>query len=110
MIKGKNTAPTSDGVVGALAVVATLYGLIFVALHNGPCMNPAVAVSFTLLEVSATPNRNNVYSHYLYAYTLAPALGGILAGLFAICHRKKHETHAENDDSVMEYAAKHTIN
>ena len=104
MVKGsKTTAPTSDGVTGALAVVATLYGMIFVAMKNGPCMNPAVALAFTILEVWQTANKNGIYTHYFYAYTLGPAIGGMLAGLFALGHRNQHdktETLAEAGEKI----------
>ena len=92
MVKSsKNTSPTSDGVAGAIAVVVTLYGMIQVAMKSGPCMNPAVALAFTTLEMWQTTNENGIYTHYFYAYTIGPAIGGMLAGILANDHRKKHE-------------------
>ena len=51
MVKGKFTAPTSDGMLGATAVSLTLAGMIQVALRLGPVFNPAVAIAFTMLDV-----------------------------------------------------------
>ena len=82
MVKDKATAPTSDGVLGAMTVVLTLAGIIQVASKLGPVFNPAVSIAFITLDVWQTPNPNNIYTHYTYAYTLGPALGGLLAGLF----------------------------
>ena len=92
-----------------MAVIATLYGMIFVAMKNGPCMNPAVAVAFTILEVFATTNPNGVYTHYLYAYTAGPALGGIIAGLFALFHKKLHDNSGTRD-SHFDKETRSTIN
>ena len=93
MIKGlAGPAPTKDGVAGALAVVGTLYGLIFVALKAGPCLNPAVAVAFTLMETIFTDNPNGAYTHYFYTYTVGPAIGGALAGLFALINERCHHS------------------
>ena len=99
MVKGKaGNAPTADGAAGAIAVIATLYGMIFVAMKNGPAMNPAVAVAFTILELVATSNPNGVYTHYLYAYTAGPALGGMIAGLFALLLKRIHNSMTKHVD------------
>ena len=104
MIKGlAGPAPTKDGVAGAMAVIGTLYGLIFVALKMGPCLNPAVAVAFTLMEVIFTENPNGAYTHYFLTYTAGPAIGGALAGLFGLinekCHRSQQRS-AELEESA----------
>ena len=93
MIKGlAGPAPTKDGAAGAMAVIATLYGLIFVALKAGPCLNPAVALAFTLMEIIFTNNPNGAYTHYIVTYTAGPAIGGLLAGLFALLNKKVHHS------------------
>ena len=98
MIKGMaGNAPTKDGAAGAIAVVATLYGMIYVAMKNGPCMNPAVAIGLTLMEITATDNPNKIYTHYLYAYTCGPALGGLMAGVFALLLKKIHDEDTERE-------------
>ena len=66
----------------ALTVALTLWGLITLDYYTGACFNPAVALGNTLLQVMALDNENRYLTHYLYAYTLGPALGGLLAGIF----------------------------
>ena len=87
-VKGKDTKPTSDGMLGAITVAFTLAGMIQVAMRLGPVFNPAVAIAFTGLDLWQTENPNNIYSHYFYAYTIGPALGGIFAGIFHLLHKK----------------------
>ena len=85
MVKGIGKAsmsPTSDGMLGCTTIALTLAGLIQVSMRLGPVLNPAIAIAFILLDIWQTPNPNKIYSHYTYAYTLGPALGGILAGFF----------------------------
>ena len=74
-----------------MAVVGTLYGMIQVGMKAGPCFNPAVAIAFMILEEGWTSNPNKIYTHYVFAYTVGPAVGGILAGIFSILHRKIHD-------------------
>lgn len=88
MVKGKHTAPTSDGMLGAATVASCLAGMIQVAMRLGPVFNPAVAIAFTTLDVWQSPNPNGIYTHYFYAYTLGPLLGGLFAGIFYIMHEK----------------------
>ena len=42
-------------------------------------------------------NTNEWLSHYLYAYTAGPALGGVFAGLFFLMHEKCHPKPEENE-------------
>ena len=91
MVKGMGgpaMTPTSDGMLGPTTVALSLAGLIQVATRLGPVFNPAVAIAFIVLDVWQTENPNKIYSHYTYAYTLGPALGGILAGFFHLLHAK----------------------
>ena len=94
MVKGISAeSPTSgDGAAGALAVIGTLYGMIQVGMQAGPCFNPAVAIAFISLEIWQTTNSNNIYSHYVFDYTVGPAVGGLLAGAFSILLRKTHDS------------------
>ena len=48
MIKGANTAPTKDGIAGAIGVVVTLMGMIKTGMRLGACYNPAVGVALIL--------------------------------------------------------------
>ena len=103
MVKGisaKNPL-SKDGAAGALAVMATLYGMIWVGMNAGPCFNPAVGIAFSIIELWQTTNPNNAYTHYLYAYTLGPAIGGIIAGAWSIA-MKKMEIEPHNRDTKTE--------
>lgn len=82
MLKGPRTGPTKDGIHVALTVGFVLWGLITIDYHTGACYNPAIALGNTVLQVKELENTNNYLTHYLYAYTCGPALGGFLAGLF----------------------------
>ena len=118
MVKGigrPNMSPTSDGMLGPLTVALTLAGMVQVAKNLGPVFNPAVAVSFIVLDTWQTDNTNNQYSHYTYAYTLGPAIGGILAGLFHLLHakafgnEKKALSTYKDPDAVMQDGKKHLL-
>ena len=50
MVKGKDTAPTGDGMLGATTVTFTLAGLIQTGMRLGPVFNPAVAVAFSFMN------------------------------------------------------------
>ena len=89
MVKGKNTAPTTDGILGALTVSITLFGLIMAGGKYGACYNPAVGLSLGLWGVW---NLSATYiKHYMYLYILGPFIGGLLAGGFHNVHQKLHE-------------------
>lgn len=45
MVKGQRTAPSGDGVAGALAVVLTLVACVQTGGKLGGCFNPAVGLS-----------------------------------------------------------------
>ena len=47
MVKGQRTAPSGDGVAGALAVVVTLLGCIMTGGKLGGCFNPAVGAALS---------------------------------------------------------------
>ena len=96
MVKGKHTAPTGDGMLGASTVVLTLAGLIQTAMRLGPVFNPAVAVAFYTLD--AWQGSDKIYTHYTYAYILGPALGGIIAGLFYTMHEKAFDGKKADDE------------
>ena len=99
MVKGLGgTAPTADGAAGAMAVIGTLYGVIYVSLHNGACMNPAVALGLSALRWQAGGDPDGIYTHYLWAYMIGPAVGGMAAGGFALLHKKMHDNAQPVDD------------
>ena len=86
MVKGKHTAPTGDGMLGASTVVLTLAGLIQVAMRLGPVFNPAVALAFYTQD--AWQGSDKIYTHYTFEYAFGPALGGIIAGFFYVIHER----------------------
>ena len=96
-------APGKPSIAGgttsvALAVVVTLYGVVYVAMKTGPCMNPAVGIAFTLLELWQVGNPNGIYTYYAIPYTIGPAIGGALAGVFALMSRANHKSAIEEYD------------
>ena len=101
MLKGHRTGPTKDGIHVALKVALVLWGLITLDYHTGACFNPAVALGQTFFQVNQLDNTNQWLSHYFYAYTGGPALGGILSGLFFLiheqCHKEPEDHHHHHD-------------
>ena len=94
MVKGLRTAPSADGVAGALSIVLTLLGCIRVGGKLGGCFNPAVGLSVGTFSLFHLEDVNGSLGHYIYAFMLGPALGGILAGAFSLMHRKHFEPSA----------------
>lgn len=91
MVKGLRTAPSADGVAGALSIVLTLLGCIRTGGKLGGCFNPAVGLSVGTFALHHLEDANGALAHYIYAFMLGPALGGILAGAFSLLHRKHFE-------------------
>jgi len=98
MVKGKHTAGERKGIGAAIVVVSTLLCMISGTNQLGACFNPAVGVSVTINALIRLGSEQYI-SHYLYAYTLGPALGGCLAGLFHIFHAKAH---APDNEEIQE--------
>ena len=88
MIKGRDTAPTDDGIAGAFGVVTTLLGMIKCGMRLGACFNPAVGMSLILNQYLWLENTNEYLTHYAYCYLLGPAIGGFAAGLFHLIHSR----------------------
>ena len=104
MVKGKHTAGDRKGIGAAMVVVLTLLGVIAATNKYGACFNPAVGTSLTLNQVLRLGHARKFY-HYLYAYTVGPAIGGLFAGLFHIVHAKAHEPihgRSHTDESQVE--------
>ena len=95
MLKGKKTGHTKDAVLLAFSVAVTLWSLIKLDYHTGACFNPAVAIGQTYFQTRHLRNINQWLSHYLYAYTVGPCIGGSAAGFFYLllkpCHREQDE-------------------
>ena len=99
VIKGRYTAPTQDGMLGALAVGLGLFAIINLDTIEGPCFNPAIGLVQTTYQnyyIDIPGDSKNSLTKYLWAYTLGPAAGGLIAGAAHIFHSKtvemmKHE-------------------
>ena len=100
MVKGKHTAGERVGIGAAMVVCLTLLCVIAATNALGACFNPAVALSASLNSVFWLGNNEYLY-HYLYAYTLGPAMGGLLAGCFHCLHAKAFEP----DDRAKDFDA-----
>ena len=48
---------------------------------------------------------NSSLGHYIYAFILGPALGGVLAGAFSLMHRKHFEPQALKYEAAGEIEA-----
>ena len=92
MVKGKVTSPTTDRIAGALSICLTLLALIRTGGQLGGAFNPVVGQILTFHSLSHLDNENEMLSHYMYAYTIGPMIGGALAGLFYRGHKKHYET------------------
>ena len=99
MIKGDHTKGERVGVSAAIAVVFTLMCCIAGTNSLGACFNPAVGLALTSNSIAMLGSAHFRY-HYLYAYTLGPALGGLCAGLFHIFHREHHKPAKQRYDSA----------
>jgi len=109
MVKNEHTAGEKKGVYAAMCVCATLLGVISSTGPIGACCNPAVTIGLTvdaLIRYQNCPVDKAFMTHYLYAYTIGPIIGGLLAGLFFIFHRKLHEP----DDARLDEKRHHLVN
>ena len=92
VLKGKSTNPVKSDVAGAFLVAAVLFACINVDMFDGPCFNPAVGVSQTIYQYSQlkdTVSDSTFLSEYMWAYTLGPAIGGLVAGVLYLIHEKQ---------------------
>jgi len=90
MVKGKQTAPTQDGIVGALTVCLTLFGLIMAGGKLGACYNPAVGVALPIWANSTLADASHIM-HYMYAYIVGPYVGATIAGAFHNIHKSLYQ-------------------
>ena len=97
MVKGLRTAPTGDGVAGALAVALTLLACIRTGGKLGVCFNPAVGLSVTTFSQMNLEDDNGSLGHYMYAFIIGPLLGGAIAGTFSLSHSKNFEESVESE-------------
>ena len=84
IVKGKNTKPQKSDAIAAFVVALALLTCIQIDAYDGPCFNPAIAISQTVYQWSQLRNSITADSYlyeYLWAYTLGPAAGGAIAGI-----------------------------
>ena len=106
VLKEAKTAPTKDGMLGALAVGFGLYAIINLDHLVGPCFNPAIGFVQTTYQVMNLKDLYGDYSdaltEYLWAYTIGPAVGGLLAGLAQMFHRNNVDKVAQHQRDIDE--------
>ena len=96
VVKNDATARTKDGMLGpATVALALLAGIASSEKQGGACFNPAVAIAQLTWSLPNTTGADHYApAHYLYVFTIAPLLGGLLAGLFNIWHAKNLQAKA----------------
>lgn len=74
----------------ALAIGVVLFGMAStIGGITGGCLNPAVGLTLTIFQRLMHPSTDHFFDHDLAAvYVFAPALGGILAGLFQLVNQR----------------------
>ena len=76
-------ASTSDGFIGTITVVLTLYALIgMVGSDSGGCFNPTIGITVSTFQEIFSPQQEEAYFKYVIAYVLGPLTGAIIAGVF----------------------------
>ena len=92
----KHHTPSNEGILGALSVGLTLCGVIILSMGiTGGCINPAVGLVQSIFQKSVYQDTifkdDGKYQFVLssmWIYVIAPATGGILAGLFQLFNGK----------------------
>lgn len=108
MVKNASINPNRDGIAGALAVVATLMGMIKTGMRLGACFNPAVGLAVIINQNLWLTNEYNYLTHYTFAYTAGPAIGGVAAGLFHLIHQRLHPKVEEDQATAAAAGATYT--
>ena len=99
---------SNEGVLGAFAVSLTLFGMLCTCSSiSGGCLNPAVGLvqsifqslvyKYTIAKYAGEYYilNDKTYLEVLWIYVTAPALGGILAGIFQLLNGKIQKLIAE---------------
>ena len=94
VLKNKNTTPTDNKILQAIGILLVITCISAMnAKFNIYVINPAIASAYTLFEVTqySFPNTEIISSdlnHYVWAYILAPLVGGLIGGLLFLMHNK----------------------
>ena len=90
IVKDKNSALTSDGMLGSSTVgLALMVGAKISGRISGGCLNPAVGISLTMWSwIDDVGDMGD-----LWIYIIGPLLGGLIAGLV---HRFLHRPAIEH--------------
>ena len=97
-VKSRYTAPTKDGVLGALTVSMTLsFTVLYGGKISGACYNPAVGLALNLW--AAWTHKDAEYLQYLYLYVFCPLFGGILSGASVKFYLNKRILNALKEES-----------
>lgn len=92
---------TPDGMLMKLSVVVTLYAMICIAApRTGASFNPAVTMGLRALCVSQT-DKDESCTKYTWVYLLADFLGGALAGIVTLCHRKPAKLYTDAAEELI---------
>ena len=74
--------------LGAISVGLGLFAIINLDGVEGPCFNPVIGIVQTAYQGIYYTGSSDSLSKYLWAYTLGPAVGGMIAGFAQIFHKK----------------------
>lgn len=81
--KYEKTTPTSDPMLKALLIAATLNGLIgMVGPDTGGCLNPTIGLTIGTFQRVFNVDQELKYFKYMIVYLLGPLIGSTIAGLF----------------------------
>ena len=70
-----------------MTISTALMACIFAGGREGSCFNPAIALG-QILCVLLQAKSEDTYNAYWWCYIFAPFVGGGLAGLVSLAHRK----------------------
>ena len=88
-MKVKDTAGTGDEIIKILVCAIAMYGTMFsLELFGILGFNPILAVIIDIFKSSQTSGSASAYSHYLWAYIIAPLPGAGLAAFLHMLHVK----------------------
>jgi len=86
-VKSKEAEPSGIPAIGAMTVSAALQACIFAGSREGSCFNPAIALGQILVVLTQSQDEKD-FNAYWWCYIFAPFVGGGLAGLVSLVHRK----------------------